>query len=146
MIHQIHVFGPDGLKIKALFVRKRRALDPGPILPMPRRGGNLADIDLRVKIGGKGMAVIAAITVQNIERIDLIEQVFARITCKDRGHARIKAAAQERHQARGLEPLLIGPLPAILEPSLIARLIIGRVHIMHTRSQTGLHDGQVLIG
>src|SRR3546814_21140433 len=45
-----------------------------------------------------------------------------------------------------LEAIMIGPLPMIFELRLIARFVIGRIHIMYARLEAGFHDGKILIG
>ena len=80
------------------------------------------------------------------------------------GHARVKAAAQQRGQAGVLKLFLVRPLPAVVkvsgEAGLLAallvdgtprgvvgvfRLVVGSVHIVYAAGQAGVHDGQILI-
>ena len=91
--------------------------------------------------------------------------MFLGISGKYRGYARVKARAQKRRQARILELVLISPLPGIVkvggEAQILAalfvnlapfrvfrifRLVVCRVDIIHTGSQAGIHNGQILIG
>ena len=58
---------------------------------------------------------------------------------------RVEATAQNRHDALGLVLGMIRPLPFVSEFGLIARLIIRRIHVVHARLQTGIHDRQILV-
>ena len=62
------------------------------------------------------------------------------------GHARVEATAQHGEQAFFTEPVLVGPLPAIFEFSDLFGFVIGRIQIVYTSFQTGVHDGKVLVG
>ncbi len=65
---------------------------------------------------------------------------------EDGRDARIEAAAEDRRESRSLEAVLIGPLPRILEMRLVLRLVVGRVEVVATAFEAGIHDRQVLIG
>ena len=146
MVHEVHVLLAHLVEVEHLLFGQRRPLDPLAVLPVPRGRGHFAQIDLRVEIGGEGVAVVAAVAVEDVQGLDRVEQVLGGVGGEDRGHAGVEAAAQQRHQAGLLEAVLIGPLPAIFELGLVLRLVIGGVEIVHARRQTGLHDRQVLIG
>ena len=60
-------------------------------------------------------------------------------------HSRVEAAAENGRQTGLLEALAVGPLPGILEMSHVARLVVGRVEIVDTALQTGVHYREVLI-
>ena len=45
-----------------------------PIAPVL---GDLSDVDLRVEVGGKRLTVVTTVAVQNVDRIDLVEQAKA---------------------------------------------------------------------
>ena len=59
--------------------------------------------------------------------------------------ARVESRAEHGHQAFLPEPVLIGPLPLVLELRLVQRLVVGRVDVMHPRFEAGIHDSQVLV-
>ena len=77
--------------------------------------------------------------------MDFVEVVLGGIGREDRRHARVEAAAEDRRQARGLEAVLVGPLPRIFEMRLVAGFVVGRVEVVAAAFQTGIHDRQVLI-
>ena len=109
--------------------------------------------------------MVAAVAVQNVDGVDLVEEVLLGVGTVGLGHAGIKAGAQESGETGLLKLLLVGPLPGVVkvsgEPLLLAALLIDRtplgivdvlglvvggVHVVHAAGQAGVHDGQVLIG
>ena len=134
------------------------------VLPVAAGGGHLTQVDLRVEVGGKSIAVVAAVAVQDINGVDGVELVLFGVGAVSLGHARVKAAAQQSGQAGLLELFCIGPLPAVIkvggEAGLLAallvnsapggivgilRLVVGGIHIVDTALQAGIHDGQILV-
>ena len=65
--------------------RERIDLNPLSILPILPALGHLPQIDLGIKIGGKALAVFARIAINDIDRLDIIEQVFLSIRAIDVG-------------------------------------------------------------
>ena len=120
-------------------------LDELAVLPVAAGGGHFADVDLRVEVGGKGLAVAAGVGVDDVELFDHIQVLLGGQGGVDVGHARIEAAAQKGHEPGLLEALLIGPLPGVLELGGIERLVVGGIEVIDAGRQTGVHDGQVLI-
>ena len=108
--------------------------------------------------------MIAAVAVQNIDRVDGIEFVLARICAVRLRYAGIKAAAEQRSQTGFLKFLAVRPLPRIIEvsgkTSLLAafliggapdgivrvfRLIVGGIEIIYATRKAGVHDGKILV-
>ena len=135
MIHEVHVLLTHALEVEDLFVAQRRAFDPLAVLPVTRVGGHFAQIDLGVEVGREGQARVAAVAVQDVQRLDGIQQMLLDVGGEDRGHAGIEARTQQRHQTGVLEAVLIGPLPFVFELGLVARLIVGGVEIVHAGGQ-----------
>src|SRR5699024_9333801 len=125
-----------------------RDLDPFSVLPVRAGGGNLSEVQFRLEVCGKWIAVIAAIAVQDSDGVNLIKIMLLRVSGEYAGHAGIKAAAQQSRQTGFFKLILISPLPGIIEisgkaktfaPFLIdgspsgifrvLRLIVGRVDI-----------------
>ena len=46
------------------------------------------------------LAVIAAVAIEDVERVDPVEQVLFDVGREHAGHAGIEARAEQRHQAR----------------------------------------------
>ncbi len=90
--------------------------------------------------------MIAAVDIDNVQGVDFIEVVLGDVGGKHIGGAWIETGAQQRHQPRLFKFVLIGPLPAVLELGGIQRLVVGGIHIIDARFQTGIHNGQILIG
>ena len=90
--------------------------------------------------------MVAGIAVNDVDEVNLVEQVFLRIGAPDVRDAGVEPAAEDGRQASGLEALLIGPLPGILELCHLARLVVGGVEIVHAGLEAGVHDRQVLVG
>ena len=113
---------------------------------MTALGADLADIDFRVEVGGEGVAVIAAVDVDDIQFMDLVEVVFGEVSGEQVGRPGVETTAQDRRQASLLEPVLVGPLPLVFEPGGIAGFVVGSVQVVHASGQAGVHDGEVLVG
>lgn len=125
---------------------QRVDLDPCAVFPESAALCHLADVDLRVEVGGKGLAVAAVVAVDDVYGMNLVEEVLLGICAVNAYHSGIKAAAEHRHDAALAEAVLVGPLPCIAEPGLVLGLIVGRVQVVHPGGQAGIHDGQVLVG
>ena len=145
MVQQVHVLFADAFKVIFALDFHGLGLYPVAVLPVGAVGGNLANVDLRVKVGGERVAVVAAVAVEDVDVVDLVKLVFQSIGGKDAGDARVKAAAQQADDAGLFKALAVGPLPAVLEFCGILRLIVGGVHIVGLGGKAGVHDGQVLI-
>src|SRR3546814_5516824 len=70
------------------------------------------------------LAMIAAVAIENVERVDTLEMMLPEPGGEDAGHPGVEARAEQRHQPRFLEAVLIRPLPMIFELRLVARLVI----------------------
>ena len=107
--------------------------------------GNLADVDFRVEVGGKGLMMVARVAVHDVQILDFVEMVLGGVCRVHAGDARVESAAEDGGQAGVLETLLVGPLPAVFKMGHVFRFVVGRVQIVAPRLQASLHDGQVLI-
>ena len=58
---------------------------------------------------------------------------------------RVETAAEDGRKTGGLETVLIGPLPRILEVRLVARLVVGRVEVVAAAFEAGVHDREILV-
>ena len=141
MIDQIGLSGSDLRIINHAGNADGINLDPLTVFPVFSALGDFPQIDFWIEIGCKGFAVVSIIAINDINEFNGIKQMIAGIGTKDVGDTRIKAAAQNGHQPFFFKALLIGPLPVIGELGLFAGFIVGGVHIMHARGQTGIHQG-----
>ncbi len=146
MVEQVEVLLADAVEVEGALHRQRIGLLPLALFPVAPLRGDLADVDLGVEVGGEGVAVVAAVGVQDVDVVDLVEQVLLRVGAVDVGHARVEAAAQGGHVAGLPVALLEGPLLLVLELGLVGVLVVGGVQVGHAGAQAGLHDGQVLVG
>jgi hypothetical protein len=89
--------------------------------------------------------VVAGVAVDDVEVVDFVEMVLGGIGCEDGRDARVEAAAEDRRKPCGLEPILIGPLPRILEMRLVLRLVVGRVEVVAAALQARVHDREILV-
>ena len=71
-----YALGADRLEIEGHLLGKRRGFHERATFPMPRGRSHFADVDFRVEVGGKGLPVIAAITIKNVELTDGFELVL----------------------------------------------------------------------
>ena len=164
MMQQVHILLTDLVKVVLALDTHGRDLDPLAVLHIAAGGGDLAQVDLGVEVGGERIAVIAAVAVEDVDGVDGVELMLSGVGAVGLGHARVKAAAQQRGQAGVLKLFLVRPLPAVVkvsgEAGLLAallidgaprgvvgvfRLVVGSVHIVYAAGQAGVHDGQILI-
>ncbi len=147
MIHPVDLVGADTVRAGEWLVQgHRRGLDEFPILPVAALGGDLADVDFRVEIRGEGAAVVAAVHVDDVESVDLVEMMLKRPGGENIGDAGIEAGAEKGGEAGFLELLLIGPLPGILELRDVERLVVRGVHVVNAGLEAGVHEVEILVG
>ena len=164
VMEKIHIFLPDLLEIILPLNAHSRHLNPVSVLPVGSGSGNFTEINFRIKVRCKRIAVVTPVTVEDIDSVNRIEEMLLRICRKDRCHARIEAGAKQCREARILKSLLIRPLPGIIKicreaffltPLFIdctpcriirvLRLIICRIDIVDARRKTRIHDREILI-
>ena len=72
---------------------QRLCLYPLPVLVVQSLLRNLADVDLRIEVGGEGMMVVASIAVDDIEILNLVEVMLGGVGRIDTADTRVEAAA-----------------------------------------------------
>ena len=126
---------------------------------------NFAQINFGIEIRGKGIAVIPAVAVEDIDRFNGIKIVLLRIGAENLRYARVKTGPQQGADAGIFIFFEVVPLVRIIEisgksfllyalfvvcaPYGIIRVftfIIRRIDIMNFGLQTGFHDRKILIG
>ena len=93
MVQQVHIFFADLVKVVNPFDFHGFGFYPMAIFPIAAIGADFADVDFRIKIGGEGIAMVAAIAVLNIYVMDFIKVMLLGISGKNTGHTWVKAAA-----------------------------------------------------
>ena len=165
VVQQVHVLHAHAVEIVFTLDLHGLGLNPVTVLPVGAVGGNLAQVDFRVEVGGKRIAVVAAVAVENVNGVDLIEIVLEGIGGEDTRHTWIEAGAEERGEPCRLEFLLICPLPGIIEirgkalflaalfvdgtPLRVVGilcLIVGGIDVIRTAGKARVHNGEILIG
>ena len=165
MVEQIHILHAHFREIILTLNGHSGNFNPFTVFPIGAGSRNLAQINFGVKISCKGIAMVAAVAVQNIDGIDLVKIMLQRISGENAGYAGVKAGAQQGHNASLLKFFFIRPLPRIIEVSRealflaalvihsapsrvinILRLIVSSVNIVNLALQASIHDGQILIG
>ena len=87
----------------------------------------------------------AAVAVDDVDVLDRVEQVLLGVRAVDVGDAGVEAGAEQRHQAALAEPVLVRPLPAVLELGDVGRLVVGGVEVGDPGLEAGVHQRQVLV-
>ena len=117
VMKQIHIFHTYLIKIIFPFNRHRRDLDPVTVLPITSRGRNFTKINLRIKVCGKSITVITAVTVKNINRVNGIKLMLLRISTVSLSYTRIKSGTEKCHKTGFFKFFLICPLPGVVKIS-----------------------------
>jgi hypothetical protein len=164
VVQKVHVPFAHAVEIVRPLDLHGPRLDPASVFPIGTRRGYLPEIDLGVKVGGKGIPVVAAVAVQDVDFLDRVEMVLPGIGAEHARDAGVKAAAQEGGDAFFTEFLPIGPLPGVIKvrgkarlaaalfinrpPGRVVgvlRLVVRRVQIAHPAREAGVHDREILI-
>ena len=165
MMQEIHVLFSHLVEMVFPFDAHSRDFNPAAIFPVTARCRYFPQVDFGIKVRGKGIAMVTAVAVENVNRINAVEFMFFRIGTIRLGHARVESTAKKCHEAGVFKFFTVCPLPAIVKisresrfltalfidsPPLrvigIFRFVIGCVHVIDAAGQTGIHDGQILIG
>ena len=146
VVQQVHVLFAHACKVIFALNFHGFGFYPMAVLPVAAVSSYFADVDFRVEVGGKRIAVVAAVAVQNIDVVNLVKIVLLCIGRENAGYARVKAAAQNSADAGLFEFLAVSPLPFILKLCRVQRLIVGSINIVRFGGKAGVHDNQILIG
>ena len=87
VVQQVHILVAHLIEVVFPLDAHSRDLHPVAVLPVAAGSGHLAQVDLRVKVGGKGIAVVAAVAVQNINGVNGVELVLFGVGAVSLGHA-----------------------------------------------------------
>ena len=103
MVEQIHVLVSHLVEVIRPLDAHRGNFYPASVLPVTAGGGNFPQIDLRIKVGGESVAMVAAVAVQNINGVNGIKFMLLGVGAVRLGHTRVEAAAQQGGQPRLLK-------------------------------------------
>ena len=146
VIHPVDFVTADAFGAgEALVLGHRGSLDELAVFPVAALGGDFADVDLRVEVGGEGVAVVAAVDVDDVERVDLVEVVLERPGGENIGDAGVKTGAEQRGEAGFFETFLVFPLPRVFELGDVLGLVVGGVEVIDAGFKAGVHEGEVLV-
>ena len=140
MMQQVHIPLSDFRKIVHTFDLHGLSFYPSAVLPIAALCSHLPDIDLRIKIRGKRIAVIACVGIENVQVMNFVKMMLLRIGGKHACYPRVKAAAQQRRNPGLFKALPVRPLPFIFKLCRIQGLIVGCIHIMRLCGKTRLHN------
>ena len=90
VVEQVHVLVADLIEVVLALDAHRRDFNPVTVLPVRAGRGYLTQIDLRVEVGRKRVAVVAAVAVQDVDGVDFIEQVLLCVSAVRLRYARSK--------------------------------------------------------
>ena len=93
MVQEVHILFPDLIEMVFPFNTHGRYFNPVSVFPVTAGSRYFAEVYFRVEISREGIAVVTAVAVENINRIDMIEFMFFGIGTICLGYARVKAAA-----------------------------------------------------
>ena len=130
VVHQVHFLVADGGEVKGLVHREGIGLFPLAVFPIFAALRDLANVDLGIKVGGEGMAVVAGVGVHDVEVVDLVKLVLKGVGREDARDARVEAAAKERGEAGILEIIMHVPLPLVAELRFFGGLVVGGVDVV----------------
>jgi co-chaperonin GroES (HSP10) len=68
-MQQVHILLTDLVKVVLALDAHGRDLDPLAVLHIAAGGGDLAQVDLGVEVGGERIAVIAAVAVEDVDGV-----------------------------------------------------------------------------
>ena len=118
MIHAINVKRTDVFRAgKTGFFAHGRRGQKLAVFPVSTLSADFTNVDFRVEVGRKRIAVITAVDVDDVKIMHFIEIVLRNVGGKHVRCTRVKTAAQQRCQARLFKFILVFPLPFVLKLS-----------------------------
>ncbi len=146
VVHAIEVVGADAIGARErLLQRHRRRRHELAAFPVAAFSRHFADVDLGIEVGRKRITVVATVDVDDVERVDLVEVVLLDPGGEDVGGTGIEPGTEQRHAARVLELVLVGPLPLVFELGGVERFVVGGIEVIDAGFEAGVHDRQVLV-
>ncbi len=147
MVDAGEAFYPEPGEIEFLLGLEGGLFFPFRVLPPDTRLGDLLDVGDGIEVGGEGVAVRPAVTVEDVERVDVIENPGG-VRGEDVGDARVEPDGEQGGQAGFLKAVVKIELPLVGKHLVAAGNRLGSrgVDVVGPGDQAGLHHGQVLLG
>lgn len=146
VVEEIHVFLSHFWEIVASFDLHGFGFDPLAVFPVTAFGGDFADIDFGVEVCGEGVAVVTGVAVEDVEVVYFVEMVFLGVGGEYTGDSGVEATSEDGGETGFLEAFPVGPLPFVFEFGCVEGFVVCGVHIVYAGFETGIHDGEILIG
>ena len=147
MIHAVDLVGADAFRAGVSLVgRHGGGFHERAVFPMATRGGDLANVDLGIKVGGKSVAVVAPVDINDVEAMHFGKVMLRRVGGEDSGDARVEAGAKNGGESCFLEPLLVSPLMGVFEFGLFGRFVVRGIEVVNSGGEAGLHEMEILVG
>ena len=94
MVQYVTFLGTDARIVNRFVNAHGRNFYPRSVFPITPGLRNFPNVDFRVKIGGKGFAVITGVTINNVEVMHLVKLMLVGKRSKHLRYAGIKTATQ----------------------------------------------------
>ena len=124
---------------------QRFCFNPLAVFPIQTLLRYFANINFGIEIGGESLVMVSRVAINNVEILNFVKNMFGSICRENTRNARIKTTAENSGKSGFLETITVCPLPTILKVSLITGFVVRSIEIAHPGTQTGIHDGQILI-
>ena len=105
---------------------------PFAIFPVESFLRDFADVDFGVEVGGKRLAVVAGIAVDDVEVVDFVEMVLGGVGGVDARHTGVETATEDGAKSCLFEAFAESPLPGVLKVCLVLRFVVGSVEVVAT--------------
>ena len=160
MVEKIHILFAHLVEVILPLYAHGRYFHPLAVLPVAARCGHFAKIYFGIEVGGKGIAVVAAVAVEYVYGVDFVELMLLSICAVCLSYAWVEAAAEERDKSSLFELFPVCPLPRVVEvcrkalflaPLFIdfsplgvvgvLGLVVCRIQIVDAAGKAGVHYG-----
>ena len=118
---------------------QRLCFYPFTVLPIQTFLGYLAYVYFGVEISCKGFVVVACITINNIQIVNLVEHMLCCVCGEYARNARVEATTENSRQSCFFKLITVCPLPAVFKMCFVARFIICRIQITGSSAQACIH-------
>ena len=147
MVHAVDFIGAHFLRAGETLVHAHGSGFPeGSVFPVAAGRRYFPDVDFRVEVGGESLAMVAAIDVNDVQRMDFVKMMLESPCREYIGDAGVKAGTQQGEKPGVAELLLVRPLPGVFEFGYVTGFIVGGIQVVDAGFQAGFHQGEILVG